>query len=84
MREREFLTENATHVWRARKKNRACVSIRVGTRAMNLHNRKCVRNLDLWVQMHPGELWVSKQWVYIVLEASKSEGAKGDVPKHTT
>ena len=31
--------------------------------------------------MHPGELWVSKQWVYIVLEASKSAGAKGDVPK---
>ena len=43
--------------------------------------RECVRNLDLWVQVHPGELWVSKQRVYIVLEASKSEGAKGDVPK---
>ena len=22
--------------------------------------RECDRNLDLWVQMHPGELWVSK------------------------
>ena len=43
--------------------------------------RDCVRNLDLRVQMHPGELWVSKQWVHIVLEASKSAGAKGDVPK---
>ena len=31
--------------------------------------------------MHPGELWVSKQRVQIVLEASKSVGAKGDVPK---
>ena len=63
------------------KKNRACVSIRVGTRAMNLHNRECVRNLDLRVQVHPGELWVSKQRVHIVLEASKSAGAEGDVPK---
>ena len=43
--------------------------------------RKCVRNLDLRVQVHPGELWFSKQWVHIVLEASKSVGAKGDVPK---
>ena len=31
--------------------------------------------------MHPGELWVSKQRVHLVLEASKSAGAKGDVPK---
>ena len=44
-------------------------------------NRECVRNLDLWVQVHPGELWVSKQRVHIVLEASKSAGAKGGVPK---
>ena len=43
--------------------------------------RECVRNLDLRVQEHPGELWVSKQRVHIVLEASKSVGAKGDVPK---
>ena len=43
--------------------------------------RECVRILDLRVQMHPGELWVSKQRVHIVLEASKSAGAKGDVPK---
>ena len=43
--------------------------------------RECVRNLDLWVQVHPGELWVSKQRVHIVLEASKSAGAKCDVPK---
>ena len=42
--------------------------------------RECVRNLDLRVQVHPGELWVSKQRVHIVLEASKSAGAKGDVP----
>ena len=38
--------------------------------------RECVRNLDLRVHVHPGELWVSKQLVHIVLEASK-----GDVPK---
>ena len=35
---------------------------------------------DLPVQVHPGELWVSKQRVHIVLEASKSAGEKGDVP----
>ena len=44
-------------------------------------SRECVRNLDLRVQVHPGELWVSKQRVHVVLEASKSAGAKGDVPK---
>ena len=43
--------------------------------------RECVRNLDLRVQVHPGKLWVSKQRVHIVLEASKSAGAKDDVPK---
>ena len=43
--------------------------------------KECVRNLDLRVQVHPGELWVSKQRVHIVLEASKSVGAKGGVPK---
>ena len=41
----------------------------------------CVKNLDLLVQVHPGELWVSKQRVHIVLEASKTAGPKGDVPK---
>ena len=46
-----------------------------------LLNRECVRNLNLWVQVRPGELWVSKQRVHIVLEASKSAGAKGGVPK---
>ena len=46
-----------------------------------VHNRECVRNFNLRVQVHPGELWVPKQWVHIVLEASKSAGAKGDVPK---
>ena len=40
---------------------------------------ECVRNFDL--QVHPGELWVSKQRVHIVLEASKSAGAKSDAPK---
>ena len=29
--------------------------------------RECVRNLDLRVQVHPGELWISKQQVHIVL-----------------
>ena len=33
------------------------------------------------MQVHPGELWVSIQRVHIVLEVSKSVGAKGDVPK---
>ena len=42
---------------------------------------ECVRNLDLRVYVHPGELCVSKQQVHIELEASKSSGAKGDVPK---
>ena len=46
-----------------------------------LHIRECVRNLDLRVQVHPIELWVSKQRVHIVLEALKSAGAKGDVLK---
>ena len=45
------------------------------------NTKECVRNLDLGVQVHLGELWVSKQRVHIVLEASKSAGAKGDVPK---
>ena len=44
-------------------------------------SRECVRNLDLQVQVHPGELWVSIQQVHIVLEASKSASAKGDLPK---
>ena len=44
-------------------------------------SRECIRNLDLQVQVHPGELWVSKQGVHIELEASKSVGAKGDVTK---
>ena len=52
-----------------------------------VHNyREFGRNLDLRVQVHPGEFWVSKQpyyWVHIVLEASKSAGAKGDIPKIT-
>ena len=44
-------------------------------------SRECVRNLDLRVQVYPGELWVSKQRVHLVLETSKSAVAKGDVPK---
>ena len=43
---------------------------------------ECVMIVDLRVQVHPGELWVSKQRVHLVLEASKSAGAKGDVPKN--
>ena len=42
---------------------------------------ECVMIVDLRVQVHPGELWVSKQRLHIVLEASKSAGAKRDVPK---
>ena len=48
---------------------------------ITVRSRECVRILDLRVQVHPGELMVSKQQVHIVLEASKSAGAKGDVPK---
>ena len=33
------------------------------------------------MQVHPGERWVSKQRVHIVLEASKLAGAKDDVTK---
>ena len=46
-----------------------------------IYFREFVRNMDLRVQVHPGELWISKQRVHIVLQASKSAGAKGDVPK---
>ena len=38
--------------------------------------RECVRNLDLRVQVHPGEFWVSKQLVLIVLEASQNQRMK--------
>ena len=43
--------------------------------------RECDRNLDLRVQVYPGELRSQNQQVHIVLEASKSAGAKGDVLK---
>ena len=43
--------------------------------------RECVRNVDLRVQVHPVELRSQNQRVHIVLEASKSAGAKGDVLK---
>ena len=52
-----------------------------GVAIVTIDFRECIRNLDLRVQVHPGELWVSKQRVHIVLEASKSAGAKDDVPK---
>jgi hypothetical protein len=56
--------------------------VRVSLAKMSLWPiRECVRNLDLRVQVHPGELWVSQQRVHIGLEASKSADAKGDVPK---
>ena len=42
-------------------------------------DRECVRNLDLRVQKVKG-LKISG-CIYIVLKASKSAGAKGDVPK---
>ena len=46
-----------------------------------VYDRECVRNVNLRVQVHPGELRSQNQRVHIVLEASKSAGAKGDVPK---
>ena len=39
----------------------------------SLYTRECVRNLDLRVQDHPGELWVSKQRVHIVLKYGSEE-----------
>ena len=53
----------------------------LGSQYVHPSGRECVRNLDLRVQVHPGELWVSKQREHIVLEASKSAGAKGGVSK---
>ena len=44
-------------------------------------SRECVRNVDLWVQVHLGELRSQNQRVHIVLEVSKSVGGKGDVLK---
>ena len=65
--------------------NMLCKEIVLSVKKNSVHNmfspRECVRNLDLRVQVYPEELCVSKQWVHIVLEASKSAGAKGDVPK---
>ena len=49
---------------------------------MKVTTSECVKILDLQVQVPPGELWVSKQQVHIVLEASKSAGAKGDLRLH--
>ena len=48
---------------------------------MIILDRECVRNVDLRVQVHPGEHRSQKQRVHIVLEASKSVGAIGNVPK---
>ena len=48
----------------------------VSSKFLNMRNimlysvRECVRNLDLRVQVHPGELWVSKQRVHIVCTRS--------------
>jgi hypothetical protein len=50
---------------------------------LSLSHRECVRNLDLRVQVHPGELWFSKQWVHIVLEASKSQRSAGSCTRCT-
>ena len=47
-------------------------AIMIITKLICVLSRECVRNLDLRVQVHPGELWVSKQQVHIVLVASKS------------
>jgi hypothetical protein len=62
-------------------KKKSTIYPQIGIQFNSAYGRECVRNLDLRVQVHPGELWVSKQLVYIVLEASKSAGAKGGVPK---
>ena len=47
---------------------------------LNIH-RECVRNVDLQVQVHPGEFRSQNMRVHIIIEASKSAGAKGDVLK---
>ena len=46
-----------------------------------MYHKESVRNVDLRVQVHPGELRSQNQRVDMVLEASKSAGAKGDVLK---
>ena len=46
-----------------------------------LRTRECIRNVDLRVQVHPGEIRSENQQVHIVLEALNSAGAKGDVLK---
>ena len=68
----QSLNDKPGHV--GRKKSQ----IRIKAARLLVFTRECVRNLNLGV--HPGDLWVSKHWVHVVLEASKSAGAKGDVP----
>ena len=55
--------------------------LKTGNCIVCLDKKESVRNLNLQVQVHPGEHWISKQRVRIVLEVSKSAGAKGDVQK---
>ena len=38
--------------------------------------RACVRNLNLWVQVHPGELWVSKSAGALSTRSLKISGCK--------
>jgi hypothetical protein len=48
---------------------------------LTFRNRTCVRNLDLWVQSVLKNFGPQNPPVSKVLKASKSAGAKGDVPK---
>ena len=45
------------------------------------YNRECVRNLDLRVQVHPGELWVSKSAGAHSTRSLKISGCKRWCPK---
>ena len=65
------------------KNERQCIAVFLKTNVFAVY-MAAGNALGIWIcgcRLHPGELWVSKQQVQIVLKASKSAGAKGDVPK---
>ena len=50
--------------------------------ALYIESRECIRNLDMRVQVHPGDIWVSKQGVHISSTRSlKISRCKGWCPK---
>ena len=55
--------------------------ISVETGSQVLCSRECVRNLYLWVQVHPGELWVSRSAGAHSTRSFKISGCKRWYPK---